>query len=332
MKKVVYGQKLYYNDERNDDFTDYKAPLDRPVDKTYRYESRNPFFRFFSFVLYYLIAVPVLWIICLFANGIRVKGRKNLRSVKGGCVIYSNHVHTLDCAFALVCAAAPRRCYIVCNPDAVHMPVVRHIVKMLGALPVPDDFAAFKNFTKAVDNNLKKGRTLVVMPEAHIWPYYTGIRPFSSTSFSYAAKNNVPAVPVCVVFRKPKGPFKKYLKPRATIKVGKPVYPEENLSVKANASAMRDAVYDFMVEASRHNETALYDYIKTEKKVNTRTQIRSLKLDRKQRVKAKRHLHAFGKKVYGEKMPDFSLASLSAANDMEEAFEGGYLDERHTDE
>lgn len=51
--KPVYGQKLYYSDERNDDFTDFKAELIRPVDKTYRYESRNPVSRFFAFFLYY---------------------------------------------------------------------------------------------------------------------------------------------------------------------------------------------------------------------------------------------------------------------------------------
>lgn len=333
MKKVLYGQKLYYSDERNDDFTDFKATLIRPVDKMYRYESRNPFFRFFSFVLYYLIAVPVLWIICKIAHGVRVEDRKNLRSVKGGCVIYSNHVNTLDCAFSFVCAAAPRRCYIVCNPDAVHMPVVRHIVKMLGALPVPADLAAFKNFTKAVDGKIKKGRTLVVMPEAHIWPYYTGIRSFPSTSFSYAAKNNVPAVPVCVVYRKPKGLFKNYLCPRVTLKVGKPVYPEANVSVKANASAMRDKVYEFMTECSHLNEISLYDYIKTTEKVDTRTQLRALKIARKQRAKAKRHLYEFGKKVYGEKAPSFFTDTFSTAdNEMEEALETGYLDERHPKE
>ncbi len=298
--KPVYGQKLYYSDERNDDFTDFKAELIRPVDKTYRYESRNPVSRFFAFFLYYFIAVPVLWIICKLFYGVKVEGKRKLRKLKGGCVIYSNHVLALDCAFSIVMTAAPRRCYIVCNPDAVHMPVIRHIVRMLGALPVPDDVAAFKNFSRTIDKKLKKGRTLVVMPEAHIWPYYTGIRDFPATSFTYAAKNDVPALPVCVTFRKPTGPFKKFMRPRVTVKVGDPVYAEKGMPLKRAAEALRDKTLAFMKSAATGNEIAFYDYVKTVGKVETRTQIAQLKREAALRRKAKRHLVRFGCETFGK--------------------------------
>jgi hypothetical protein len=320
--KPVYGQKLYYYDERNDDFTDFKAELVRPVDKTYRYENRNPVARFFAFLLYYVIAVPVLWLLCKLFYGVKVEGKRKLRRLKGGCVIYSNHVLALDCAFSIVMVAAPRRCCIVCNPDAVHMPVVRHIVRMLGALPVPDDVGAFKNFSRTVDDKLKKGGTLVVMPEAHIWPYYTGIRDFPATSFTYAAKNGVPAVPVCVTFRKPKGPFKKFMRPRVTVKVGDPVYAEKGMPIKRAAKALRDETYSFMKSAACGNEAVFYSYVKTGEKVETRTQIAQLKRAAKLRRKAKKRLIRFGRETFGkinvrECPPYFSAADNPLLQDEE---------------
>lgn len=294
----IYGQKLYYSDKRNDDFMDTDARLTRPIDAKYRYESRNPVFRLFSFILYWFIALPVFWILCKLVYGIKVVGRKNLKKIKGGCVFYSNHVCVLDCAFALVFASFPRRGWIVCNADAVHIPFVRLFVRMLGGVPLPDNMAAFKNMNKAVDKRLQKGQALIVMPEAHIWPYYTGIREFPSTSFGFAARNNVPAVPVAVTYVKPKGLFKRFKKPRVVYRIGEPVYPDSSKSVKTNSVEMCKATYERMVEMSEYSEVDYYDYVKTDEKVETHTQIAKLKQAQKMRVKARRHLNAFGKKVF----------------------------------
>lgn len=321
--RTVYGQKLYYNNEKTDDFTDFKAELNTPIDAKYKYAPKNPLFRLLSFLLYYVIATPILLLVNKVYHGIKIKGKKNLKKVKGGCVVFSNHVNTLDCAFSLVNVITPRRGYIVCNPDAVRMPVVRVLTKMLGALPVPDDLAAFRNFNDAVDGKLKSGKTLVVMPEAHIWPYYTGIRPFPSTSFTYAVRNSVPAVPVCVTYRKPKGPFKNLLKPRVTVWVGEPIYPLEGVAVKKNANYLRDKTYEFMTEMTRHNEVELYDYIKTDEPVNTRKQLAEVKRMQKLRDKARRHFSKFGKAVYREEYRRRIIQSLEApiADDEELAYQ-----------
>lgn len=287
MSKVVYGQKLYYSSLTDDDFANYKAPLTKPVDGTYRYQPRNILFRICAFLLYYVIAYPALWIICKLRFGIKVVGKKNVRGIKSGVMFYSNHVNALDCAFAMIFGASPRRAYIVCGPDAVHIPFLRTIVRLLGVLPVPSDMAGYRNFNRAIDDKLKARRAVVVMPEAHIWPYCTFIRPYPATSFVYAARNGVPAVPLCVTYRKPKGPFKSRRRPRVTYYVGEPVYPEEGLSIKQNAQNMRDKVFAAMCAFAEKNEVALYEYVQTDEKVNTRGQIGELKRQHKRRKKNK---------------------------------------------
>ena len=76
MRRVVYGQKLYYHDPQNDDFTHHSAPLNKKVDKDFRYEHRNIFFRAGSFLLYYLVAFPVLWVYCKLRYGVKVRGKR----------------------------------------------------------------------------------------------------------------------------------------------------------------------------------------------------------------------------------------------------------------
>ena len=328
MKRVYY-----YSDELNDDFAGTKIRhKELPVD--YDYFPKNPLRRVFGFLLYRVIATPIVFLYEKLIRREKIVNRKLLKKYgKNGYFLYANHTSAVDDAFTPTLVTFPKKAYILVNPDAVSIPVAGKLVEMLGGVPLPTDRHGMRNFHSAVLSHAKKNHCVMIYPEAHIWPYYTGIRPFPSTSFSYAAKNNVPAVPVCVIYRKPKGLFKNYLCPRVTLKVGKAVYPEANVSVKANASAMRDKVYEFMTECSHLNEISLYDYIKTTEKVDTRTQLRALKIARKQRAKAKRHLYEFGKKVYGEKAPSFFTDTFSTAdNEMEEALETGYLDERHPKE
>ena len=277
MRRVVYGQKLYYHDPQNDDFTHHSAPLNKKVDKNFRYEHRNIFFRAGSFLLYYLVAFPVLWVYCKLRYGVKVRGKKNLRAVKGGYVLYCNHTNVMDVAFTFVFATFPKRSLIVCSPNVVGMPGIRHIVKMLGALPVPGDLAALKQFMRMIDRKLAAGNAVVVMPEAHIWPYYTGVRDFPKTSFSYAAKNRVPAVPMSVTYRRPRGPFKAWMKPRVNITIGQPIPFDASRSAAENAQAMRDQTYQFMCENARKDNVALYEYIQVDHPVETTAQIKQLR-------------------------------------------------------
>ena len=49
-------------------------------------------------------------------------------------------------------------------------------------------------FNEAVDKRLAQKNCLVIYPEAHVWPYYTGIRKFPAgdKSFKYAVRNKLP--------------------------------------------------------------------------------------------------------------------------------------------
>ena len=262
MKKIAYGNKRYYHDELNDDFagTHIKA---HKIPNDYRYLHTNIFFKLWSFALYYLIATPVLILLGCFTMGVRVYGRKNLLKIKTGAITFANHCHSSDSTNMAAFICRPRRMYIISNPDAVSIPFVGHLTVALGALPLPSELKGYENFLVALETLLKRKKIIAIYPEAHIWPYYTGIRNFSATSFVYAARFNVPAVPVVSTFRKPKGLFKDYRRPRIDIHVGTPIYPDPKLTNKENAKIMRDQTYAFMKRyADAPDNVALYDYQK----------------------------------------------------------------------
>ena len=70
----------------------------------------------------------------------------------------------------------PKTNYIIVHPNNVSMPVLGKITPSLGALPIPDELSAYKNFLNAIETRIAEGHSVVVYPEAHIWPYYTKIR------------------------------------------------------------------------------------------------------------------------------------------------------------
>lgn len=48
--------------------------------------------------------------------------------------------------------------------------------------------AFIREFNNAIEARLSKKHPIVICPEAHVWEYYTRIRPFADTSFRFPAR------------------------------------------------------------------------------------------------------------------------------------------------
>lgn len=268
MKKEWKKTKtIYWSDEINDDFDE--VGLSRPeVPENYHYERVNPINRFFSGILYHGIAKPILGLFCLFL-GIRYKGKENLKLLKGqGAFIYANHVGISDVyKYQTTLFFFKKRVNILGYPDSLSIPVVKHIVRALGYLPVPNhgDLKNLVKLTDACKFYLDKKQFLLIYPEAHIWPYYTKIRNFPSGSFIYPSKYNAPVVPVVTTWRKPLVGKK----PKQTIYVCEPIFPRSDLSPQEN----KDYLYNECLNAMKQISESVhqYEYIKYIKKEKEQT-------------------------------------------------------------
>lgn len=259
-KKVVY-----YSDEKKDDFFNMKKDnLENvDVDADYNYLPKSFIFKFLSFVFYHIIGVPILFIGNLLFFNTTTKGRKNLKGLRNkGFFVYANHTHYQDAWMTPISVAIFRKNYIIAEKTAVRIPFVKHLVKAGGALPVADTSNGLRNLTKAIDQIIKDKKIVTIFPEAHIWPYYTGVRPFPTTSFRFPARTGAPAVPVAVCYKK-RWFLGDIRKPRQVIMIGAPVYPKPELSIRQNAEYLRDECHAFIKTVAEKESTYAYvEYVK----------------------------------------------------------------------
>lgn len=250
------NRTVYYSDEFNDDFAE--IGLERPkLKEDYVFERKGWFKRLLGTIFYYVIALPILWIIGKFAVGVKVKNKKNLKQLKKrGYIIYGNHTHWVDAWTAQVYVARPKRTNILGYTDALSIPVARGIVKTIGLLPVENNHESLEKLTNAITHYVNKKECISIFPEAHAWPYFGGIRQFKVGSFYYPTVSKCPIAAMCTIWRKVW--YSKH--PKMTIYVSEPKFYDESLSQKDNVQAYHDFVYDFFVRI--HEEHPSHEYIK----------------------------------------------------------------------
>ena len=186
---------IYYHDPLHDDFAPTNGHIrPKPIGADFPYEHPSPVWQALAFVVYRLIMTPFLFLYCKLVFGLRIENRKVLRELPGGYFLYGNHTNTLADAFIPTLLAFPRRANIVTAADTVSIPGVRNIVQMLGAVPLADTIDGTRQFLAAIHRRLERRQAVMIYPEAHIWPYYNGIRPFPDTAFTYPVREQVPAV------------------------------------------------------------------------------------------------------------------------------------------
>lgn len=251
---------VYYTDPLNDDFagTDIRT---KHIPAEYCYIHRSPGWRIAEFLIYYVIAYPLVWIACKVWLGLRFKNKKVLKKAgKQGYFLYGNHTRFLD-AFLPPMSAGPKKAFTVAGPDAVSIKGIRWLVEMLGVLPLPGERAGMKPFMAAMEERIAKGQVVAIFPEAHIWPFYNGIRPFKGTSFRYPAKFGAPVYSMTTVYRK-----RWWCKvPATTVCFDGPFYPDPDLPEKQAAEKLRTQVYERMCRTVEEEGSVAYiQYIQKE--------------------------------------------------------------------
>ena len=253
---------IYYDDELNNEFSGSNVKPTK-IGPNYKYINRNPFYCFFSFIAYRLIATPIAFFYKLF-RGVKFENRKVLKKFKKqGYFVFANHTNAASDVLCPHLINFPTKTYVVVASENMNIPGLWGATKMLGALPLPTSIGVTRNFMYAMEKRLVQGHPVLIYPEAHIWPYYTGIRPFKSTSFRYPIKFQIPCFCFTTTYQR-KGNKKK---PKMVIYVDGPFYPRKDLEdIKEQQEDLRNQVYNCMVERSKNSNFQYIEYIKKEKK------------------------------------------------------------------
>jgi len=249
---------IYYKDELLDDFANVTRNTIK-IDENYKYVHKNLLWKFFEFVVYRIFIVPFALVYMKVKFRHKVINKKVLKMAKGrGYVMFGNHTLMAGDAFIPNLINLPRKTYTVVHPDNVSVSATRQIIEMCGALPLPDTLTATKNFFDAMKHRISKKGVIQIYPEAHVWPYYTKIRPFGSSSFKYPIKLDVPAFVLTNVFVKKK--FSRV--PKVLTFVDGPFVVDKSIPPKEQEKALRDIVYEVMCERVKNSTYEVFEYKK----------------------------------------------------------------------
>ena len=252
---------VYYEDALNDEFSGTKIKR-IPLGK-YEYAPKGFLYDLVSGFVYWAIAYPLLWLVSKIGYRVKTLGKRNRKMLRGqGVFIYGNHSQTIDAFTALLFACRGKRTYIVCNQDTTSIKGVRWLVKMLGAIPTPENPTEAEGYKACIAKRIRQRRGIAIFPEAHIWPYSTHIRPFGDESFTFPAELGAPVMAMACTYRRRK--FFKNRSPRMTLHLSKPFYPNMKLSLPERRRQLRNAVYDFLLEKAAEEEN--YEFIRYVKK------------------------------------------------------------------
>jgi len=259
--KLKNDRIIYYKDELNEEFSTAKIEP-RKIDEKYKYIHKNPIWNVCSFLVQQYLSVPIkiLYSKCKFH--IRYIGKEKLKKYKNkGYFVYVNHTQPFADTFIPSNPIYPKRNFFIVNPENVSMKFIGNFVQMLGAIPIPGNKEAMKNFLNVIEENIRKKHSITIYPEAHIWPYYTKIRPFKDVSFKYPIQLDTPVF--CMT-----NTYQKYGKSQDRIQIvtyiDGPFFANKNLNKKEQQKELRDRVYNCMVERSKNSNVEFIKYIKND--------------------------------------------------------------------
>mgnify|MGYP004619036343 FL=1 len=251
---------IYYKDELNDEFSEAKI-TPRIIDENYVYEHKNPLWKFASLALQNVVSMPIKILYSKLKFRQKYIGKEKIKKYKNtGYFIYANHTQNFADVFIPSLPIYPKRNFFIVNPENVSMKFLGNIVQMLGAIPIPSNRKAMMNFLDSINKKIEKNCAITIYPEAHIWPYYTKIRPFKNVSFKYPVQLQKPTFCMTNTYQE-----RKNGKVKITTYIDGPFFSDIKNPVKEQQQELRDKVYEQMVQRSQNSTYEHIIYKKSEK-------------------------------------------------------------------
>ncbi|MBM7581339.1 1-acyl-sn-glycerol-3-phosphate acyltransferase [Caldicoprobacter guelmensis] len=168
----------------------------------------------------------------------RVEGLENF-PMEGKTIVYSNHISLLDPV--LIGCVLPRQVFFMAKMELFKIPVLRTIIRQLGAFPVKRgsaDLSAIKHSLQVLND----GKVFGIFPEGT--RSKTGfLQSFSHGIASIAHKSRAKVLPIAIV-----GQYRLF-RP-ITVRIGRPLNFEDYFEQKSNTELL-ERMADEMEKALR---------------------------------------------------------------------------------
>lgn len=210
-------------------------------------------FRIVSFIVYNLIAIPIVFLIGKVIYGLKIKGRNNLRGHRRGMVA-ANHCQYLEPGISAV-SVWPQKILFSAEENNVTRKDVGWLTRSLRAFGIPD--ANPMGIAGYIKEALGKNWFIHFYPEGVISWRSQEPGPFLEGVFFFALLNNVPVFPIAEVLHE-RGIRKifPWWPPKTTFVICEPVYPDsfrkpeisKRDRIHLMSKAVRDAILNTIQE------------------------------------------------------------------------------------
>ena len=168
-----------------------------------------------------------------------VKGLENLNGLDSGVIFTCNHISITD-NYAIYKSLQPflkkkMLWKVIKEGNYTNSPKpFSFFFQNCNTLPLSSNNQTMRKFIVAVKELLKRKENILIYPEQAMWWNYKKPRPFKPGAFNFAVSSNAPVVPMFITMTDSDilGPDGFYVQ-EYTIHILKPIYPQENLSIKS---------------------------------------------------------------------------------------------------
>ena len=175
-----------------------------------------------------------------------IVGIENLNNLESGAIITCNHFNPMD-VFAVETAFLSSKqkrktlYKVIREGNYTNFPgFYGYLFRNSNTLPLSSNVKTMMEFVNAVDTILQDKGFILIYPEKSLWWNYQKPKKLQPGAYKMAAKNKVPILPIFITMENSDKiandgfPIMEY-----HINIERPIYPDENLSVKENTEVMK---------------------------------------------------------------------------------------------
>lgn len=181
----------------------------------------------------------------------KINGLDNLEKVESGALITCNHFNPFDCfaveaAFRMSEQSKNKKLFkVIREGNYTNFPgLYGYFFRNCDTLPLSSSNRTMIKFMQAVDTILQRGDFILIYPEQSLWWNYRKPKPLKNGAFKFAARNNVPVIPIFITMEDSEiigddgFPIQEYI-----INIDEPIYPKNDLTERENVELMNEKNY-----------------------------------------------------------------------------------------
>lgn len=180
-----------------------------------------------------------------------IRGIENAKAVKGGAIVTCNHFHLSDnyAVYRTIKPALKKRHYlykVIKESNYVNFTgPVRIMMRHANTMPLSSSYATMRKFFEGMRILLNRGEKILIYPEQAMWFNYRKPRPLKPGAFKFAAKFNVPIIPVFICMKDSDVPDDDgFPVQELYVHYLHAIYPDSKLTVNENAKRMAERNYE----------------------------------------------------------------------------------------